>query len=162
MDYETAKRNTLFSTVYPIKGSLECSSTGQCSYQCYSSAQVSLYENVNVYLHFCSHLQFYICHLLCHQGHTDSQCIRDCKSTIHLVLGSYCHRNASNPLQGYATAAKLPDLSKVVVVGVLGPLTKATLNGQPISGFAYNASTSTLTLTNFAVTMDKQYTIMWQ
>ena len=56
----------------------------------------------------------------------------------------------------------LPVLSKVVVIGVLGPPTKATLNGQPISGFAYNASTSTLTLTNFAVTMDKQYTIMWQ
>ena len=69
---------------------------------------------------------------------------------------------ASNPPQGYATAAKLPVLSKVIVVGVLGPLTKATLNGQPISGFAYNASTSTLTLTNFAVTMDKQYTIVWQ
>lgn len=69
---------------------------------------------------------------------------------------------ASNPPRGYATAAKLPVLSKVVVVGVLGSLTKATLNGQPISGFAYNASTSTLTLTNFAVTMDKQYTIVWQ
>ena len=68
----------------------------------------------------------------------------------------------SNPLQGYATAAKLPMLSKVVVVGVPGPVTKATLNGQPISGFAYNASTSTLTLTNFAVTMDTKYTIMWQ
>ena len=68
----------------------------------------------------------------------------------------------SNPPQGYATAAKLPMLSKVVVVGVLGPVTKATLNGQPISGFAYNTSTSTLTLTNFAVTMDTKYTIMWQ
>ena len=58
---------------------------------------------------------------------------------------------ASNPPWGYATAAKLPVLSKVVVVGVLGSINTATLNGQPNPVFAYNASTSTLTLTNFAV-----------
>ena len=64
--------------------------------------------------------------------------------------------------QGYATAAKLPVLNRVVVVGVLGSPTKASLNGQPISGFSFDASTTALTLTNLAVTMDTQYSIVWQ
>ena len=70
--------------------------------------------------------------------------------------------NTTVSFQGYATAAKLPALNKVVVVGLLGSPIKASLNGQPISGFSFDGSTSTLTLTNLAVTMDTQYSVVWQ
>ena len=62
-------------------------------------------------------------------------------------------------LQGYANG--VPPLNTVTVLGVQGTPTQAKLNGQTITGFSFDPSTSSLTLTDLKAPMGEQFTITW-
>ena len=62
-------------------------------------------------------------------------------------------------LQVYANG--VPPLNTVTVLGVQGTPTQAKLNGQTITGFSFDASTRSLSLTDLKAPMGEQFTITW-
>ena len=77
----------------------------------------------------------------------------------HTHTHTCIHTHTHYSLQGYASG--VPPLNTVTILGVQGQPTQATLNGDPISGFSFDASTRTLTLSDLKAPIEQKITITW-
>ena len=65
----------------------------------------------------------------------------------------------SVPPQGYASGG--PPLNTVTILGVQGQPTQAKVNGNPITGFSFDASKRSVTLSDLKLPMGEDFTITW-